>query len=176
MKIPPTAQHSAQFMSQYALMTALLIAGLIFATPKAAAQLNSGPVVNPQGADASISCEETRPDPYAGCAARAGEDRQVPSFDLWCLEIQLYPALRCDAHINDDMQAYEHYRSLAEQFEQQRGAQEERDQEIMNLLNRDPLDHNQMDVAVAGRIKMKNSALAVFLVASLSMSPLNAAV
>jgi hypothetical protein len=86
-----------------------------------------------------------RLDPYALCALRDDEDKQTPSFEIWCLEIELYPASRCDARAGDDVHAYEHYRSLAEQFEQQRGAQEERDQDIMNLLNRDPLSHDEMD-------------------------------
>jgi hypothetical protein len=144
MKVQGVTVYS-RAMSRYFAMTALLIGGLTFLVPKAVAQVNSGLSAKTQGADASISCEEMQLDTYARCATRADDDRQAPSFEIWCLQIQLYPASRCDARAGDDMQAYEHYRSLAEQFEQQRGVQEERDQEIMHLLNRDPLSHDQMD-------------------------------
>jgi len=108
--------------------------------------VNYRPVDKAQALDFNVACQETPLDPAPRCDARINDDRHIPSFDIWCLEIQLYPALRCDARGGDDIQAYEHYRSLAEQFEQQRGAQEERDQEFMNRLNRDPLNHDQMDV------------------------------
>jgi len=71
---------------------------------------------------------------------RPATEAQVPSFDIWCLELQLYPAARCESRNSDDMQAYEHYRALAEQFAQQKAANERHDQELMDLLNRDPFD------------------------------------
>ncbi len=146
MKIQAIAAHSAHSRSQFFLIVALFIAGLTLVVPKAAAQMNSRPVEKTQALGFNLSCREMPLDPAAHCDARVNDDRHIPSFDIWCLEIQLYQARRCDARGVDDTQAYEHYRSLAEQFEQQRGAQEERDQELMNRLNRDPLNHDQMDV------------------------------
>jgi hypothetical protein len=64
----------------------------------------------------------------------------VPSFDVWCLELQLLPAARCDSRNNVDTQTYEHYRTLAEKFAQQKADHERHDQEIIDLLNRDPFD------------------------------------
>ena len=63
---------------------------------------------------------------------------EAPSFELWCLQIQLYPAARCDARNSGDTENYEHYRALTEQFAQTRAAQEERDRELMDRLDRDP--------------------------------------
>ena len=63
---------------------------------------------------------------------------EAPSFELWCVQIQLYPAARCDARNSGDTEEYEHYRSLVEQFAQTRAAQEERQHELMNRLDRDP--------------------------------------
>ncbi len=62
----------------------------------------------------------------------------VPSFDVWCLELQLFPATRCDSRNSVDTQAYERYRTLAEKFAQQKAEHERHDQEIIDLLNRDP--------------------------------------
>jgi hypothetical protein len=144
MKTQAVAAHSAH-TSQYFLIMALFLAGLTLVVPKAAAQENSQPAEKTHAPVFNASCEETLIYPASRCDARVKDD--IPSFDTWCLEIQLYPASRCDARGGDDMEAYEHYRSLAEQFEQRRGAQEERDQAFMNQLNRDPLNHYQMDIA-----------------------------
>jgi hypothetical protein len=146
MRTQAVAALSAHSTSQYFLIVALLIAGLALVAPRAAAQGNYRPVDKTQALDFNVSCQETQLDPASRCEARINDDRHIPSFDIWCLEIQLYPALRCDARGGDDMQAYEHYRSVAEQFEQQRVSQEERDQAFMNQLNRDPLNHDQMDI------------------------------
>jgi len=146
MKTQANAALSAHSTSQYFLIVALLIAGLTLVVPRAAAQVNYRPVDKTQALDFNVACQETALDPASRCDARVNDDRHIPSFDIWCLQIQLYPALRCEARGGNDMQAYEHYRSLAEQFEQHRGSQEERDQEVMNRLNRDPLNHDQMDI------------------------------
>ena len=146
MKTQAVAALSAHSTSQYFLIVVLVIAGLTLIVPRAAAQVNYRPVDKTQALDFSVSCQETQLDPASRCDARANDNRHIPSFDIWCLEIQHYPTLRCDARGGDDMQAYEHYRSLAEQFDQERGSQEERDREFMNQLNRDPLNHDQMDI------------------------------
>jgi len=77
--------------------------------------------------------------PFASAKAVAqGNPSTVPSFDVWCLELQLFPATRCDSRNSVDTQAYEHYRALAEKFAQQKAEHERHDQEIIDLLNRDP--------------------------------------
>ncbi len=91
---------------------ALLVAGLPLVAEKVAAQ------------------EEPRP----------ATEAQVPSFEIWCLELQLFPAVRCDSRNSEDVQAYEHYRALTEHFAQQKAANERHEQELMDLLNRDPFD------------------------------------
>ena len=137
---------AAHYTSQYFLIVALLIAGLTLGVPRAAAQVNYRPADKTQVLDLDVSCQQTQLDPAPRCHARDNDDRHIPSFDIWCLEIQLYPAPRCDARGGGDVQAYEYYCSLAEQFEQQRGSREERDQEFMRRLNRDPLNHDQVDI------------------------------
>ena len=92
----------------------LLFAGLVLTAPWAAAQV---------GSDAGIKTE-------------------APSFEVWCLEIQSFPAARCDERRSEDTETYEHYRALVEQSAQQRTAQDKRDQELMNQLNREPGDVN----------------------------------
>ena len=94
------------------LIVALLFAGLTHASISMAAQVGSGPAV----------------------------ETDVPSFDIWCLEIERFAAARCDARSGDDTEAYEHYRALAQQFEQQRADQDRRDQDLMERLNREPGD------------------------------------
>ena len=107
-----TQSITSRGKGRYLAIGALLIAALPFLAEKAAAQ----------------------DDP------RAATEIQVPSFEIWCLLLQLFPAARCDSHNSDDTQAYEHYRALAEQFAQQRATQERHDQELKDLLNRDPFD------------------------------------
>jgi hypothetical protein len=147
MKTQTVAANPMHPTSRYLLIAAVLIGGLTLAVPRAGAQVNSGAGTKTQGADFNLSCEETHLDPNAECEARIdGNDSQTPSFEIWCLQIELYPARRCDARTGDDIQAYEHYRSLADQFHQQRADREEGDRELMNRLNRDPLSHDQMDI------------------------------
>jgi hypothetical protein len=78
---------------------------------------------------------------YGGASGfRPAVETDVPSFDIWCLEIERFAAARCDARSGDDTEAYEHYRALAQQFEQQRADQDRRDQDLMERLNREPGD------------------------------------
>ena len=48
-----------------------------------------------------------------------GRDEML-SFYMWCLDMRLYPAERCDARRADDVKAYEQYRAAAEQFDEGR--------------------------------------------------------
>jgi len=59
----------------------------------------------------------------------------VLSFEMWCLEMRLYPAQRCDARQADDIKAYERYRAMVEQFQQTELAKQRRDQELRDRLN-----------------------------------------
>jgi hypothetical protein len=99
-------------IEELCVIVVLLFAGLLLASVSMAAQVGSEPAV----------------------------ETDIPSFDIWCLEIQRSAATRCDARRTDDMEAYEHYRALAEQFEQQRADQDRRDQDLMERLNREPGD------------------------------------
>jgi hypothetical protein len=76
--------------------------------------------------------------PFASAKAVAQGTATVPSFDVWCLELELFPAVHCDSRNSVDTQAYEHYRALAERFAQQKAEHERHDQELIDLLNHDP--------------------------------------
>jgi hypothetical protein len=80
----------------------------------------------------------------ARSVAHAGSGPAVKTesfgFYMWCLEMQLYPAARCDARRSEDVKEYERYRADVEQCEKQRAIGEKRDQEVMDKLNRDPLE------------------------------------
>jgi hypothetical protein len=83
----------------------------------------------------------------ASSAGTTGSDSKAFSFDMWCLEMQLYPSERCNARRADDVKAYERYRTSVEQFELQRAAREKRDLELRQKLNRDPIGSNPPNAA-----------------------------
>jgi len=62
------------------------------------------------------------------------------SFDMWCLEMKLYPDARCGARTSEDVKDYERYRAAVEQYAQQRARQQKQDQALKDRLNRDPTD------------------------------------
>ena len=68
----------------------------------------------------SINCAAT-----AAIVASAYDE--VLSFDMWCLEMRLYPSARCDTRRADDVKAYEQYRATTERFDQERTARAKRD-------------------------------------------------
>ena len=67
---------------------------------------------------------------------RASEYEEVFSFDMWCLEMRLFPDARCDARRPEDVKAYEQYRATAERFDQARAARAKRDLELKQKLDR----------------------------------------
>jgi hypothetical protein len=67
----------------------------------------------------------------------AGAAEEVFSFEMWCLEMRLYPAARCDARRQEDVKAYQQYRADVEQFDRQRAARNQRDNNIKRKLNPD---------------------------------------
>ena len=70
-------------------------------------------------------------------AARSGREPAATalSFDMWCLEMQLYSSSRCDEHRPDDRQAYEKYRASLERYEADKIARAARDAELQRRLN-----------------------------------------
>lgn len=64
---------------------------------------------------------------------------EILSFDMWCLEMKLYPAQRCDLRREDDLRAFERYRSDVEKFNQARSAREQRDSQLQQKLNQSPI-------------------------------------
>jgi hypothetical protein len=78
---------------------------------------------------ALVGYESTKP---------VGAAEEMLSFDMWCLEMRLYPAARCDARRVDDVKAYEQYRSDVEQFDRQRALRNQRDADLKRKLNPDP--------------------------------------
>lgn len=67
---------------------------------------------------------------------RASEYNEVLSFDMWCLEMRLYPSARCDSRQSDDIKAYERYRATAERLDQEQAARAKRDLEFKQKLDR----------------------------------------
>jgi hypothetical protein len=67
-----------------------------------------------------------------------GAAEEMLSFEMWCIEMRLYPAARCDSRRADDVKAYQQYRSEVEQFDRQRAARNQRDENLKRKLNPDP--------------------------------------
>ncbi|HYM18178.1 MAG TPA: hypothetical protein VEU06_06430 [Micropepsaceae bacterium] len=67
-----------------------------------------------------------------------GED--ILSFDMWCLEMQLYPMTRCDSRRPGDVKDYQQYRTAVEQYQQERANRAKREQSLKQRLDRDPLN------------------------------------
>ena len=69
-----------------------------------------------------------------------GYSEDVFSFYMWCLEMQLYPASRCDVRQPNDVKDYQRYRADVEKERQARSEKIKRDQQILDKVNRDPLN------------------------------------
>jgi len=79
-------------------------------------------------ASAVVGYESTKP---------VGAAEELFSFDMWCLEMRLYPAARCDARRAEDVKAYQQYRTDVEQFDRQRASRNQRDEDLKRKLNPD---------------------------------------
>ena len=79
----------------------------------------------------------------AAFSATPRED--ILSFDMWCLEMKLYPAQRCDLRRQDDVKAFERYRSDVEKFDQARAMREQRDSQLQRKLNQSPAPGHSPD-------------------------------
>jgi hypothetical protein len=85
---------------------------------------------------AALMFVATRPAAQSPAAGKT----EAFSFDMWCLEMQLYPAVRCDARRSEDVKAYERYRAATEKNAAQRAFFGKRDQELKDRLNQGPGD------------------------------------
>src|ERR1700712_4663472 len=68
-------------------------------------------------------------------ALGATSREEVLGFDMWCQEMRLYPAARCEARREEDVKAYQQYRVEVEQFDRERAARQQRDQALLKKLN-----------------------------------------
>src|SRR5215510_3832179 len=66
-------------------------------------------------------------------------DVKTLTFELWCQETQRYPAERCNAMRPADVAAFEAYRASIERYELQYLKQADREKQIRDSVNRDPL-------------------------------------
>lgn len=80
-------------------------------------------------ASAALGYKSTKP---------VGAAEEMFSFEMWCLEMRLYPSARCDVRRPEDVKAYEQYRAEVEQFDRQRAARNQRDENLKRKLNPDP--------------------------------------
>ena len=75
---------------------------------------------------------------YESASALSATPRdETLSFDMWCLEMKLYPSQRCDLRRSDDLRAFEKYRTEVENFNQTRTTREQRDLQLQKKLNQD---------------------------------------
>jgi len=73
---------------------------------------------------------------YQAVGAPEKQVEQAWSFDMWCLEMQLYPAKRCNARTPEDQQEYQQYRADVENDRQEQQTKNKRDQELLLKFNR----------------------------------------
>lgn len=73
---------------------------------------------------------------YQAVSAPGAETQQAWSFDMWCLEMQLYPVKRCDARLPEDMKDYDAYRADVVKYREEQQSKAKRDQQILDRQNR----------------------------------------
>jgi hypothetical protein len=66
-------------------------------------------------------------------------DVKTLTFELWCQETQRYPIERCNARRPADVAAFEAYRASIERYELQYLKQMDRERQIRDSVNRDPM-------------------------------------
>lgn len=64
-------------------------------------------------------------------------------FDLWCQQTQRYSIDRCTARRDEDVKAFEDYRTAIERYELDYLKQVQKDQDLRLRQNRDPLQNVQ---------------------------------
>jgi hypothetical protein len=62
-------------------------------------------------------------------------------FDLWCQQTQRYSLDRCVARRDEDVKAFEDYRTAIERYELDYLKQTQKDQDLRVRQNRDPLQN-----------------------------------
>ena len=80
----------------------------------------------------------------------SGGREEILSFDMWCVEMQFYPAQRCESRRADDLKDYDRYRVSVERYQDKRASQDKRVKAIEEKLNRDPINPN-LDATGASR-------------------------
>jgi hypothetical protein len=80
-------------------------------------------------------------------------DVKTLTFELWCQETQRYPQDRCDARRPADVAAFEAYRASIERYELQYLKQMDRERQIRDSVNRDPMasTRNRQDAGPGAR-------------------------
>jgi len=73
---------------------------------------------------------------YQTAGAPRSEIARAWSFDMWCLEMQLYPAKRCDARLPLDLKEYDVYRTDVERYRHDQQDNDTRDRQILQRLDR----------------------------------------
>lgn len=73
---------------------------------------------------------------YQAISAPGSKAEGAWSFDMWCLEMQLYPAKRCNARLPEDLKDYNSYRADVEKYREGQLSKDKRDQEILDRQNR----------------------------------------
>ena len=66
-------------------------------------------------------------------------DVKTLTFELWCQDTQRYPIERCNARRPADVTAFEAYRAAIERYELQYLKQADRERQIRDSVNRDPM-------------------------------------
>jgi len=66
-------------------------------------------------------------------------DVKTLTFELWCQETQRYPVSRCEARRPADVAAFEGYRAAIERYELEYLKQVNRERQIRESVNRDPM-------------------------------------
>lgn len=74
---------------------------------------------------------------YQAVGGPGSNAEEAWSFDMRCLEMRLYPAKRCDAHLPEDVKDDGAYRAEVAKYREEPQSKDKRDSEILNRLNRD---------------------------------------
>jgi len=64
-------------------------------------------------------------------------------FDLWCQQTQRYSIERCTARRDEDVKAFEDYRTAIERYELDYLKQVQKDEDFRLRINRDPMQNTQ---------------------------------
>lgn len=111
----------------------LAIAVLLSAMPWSAGFAQTLPVA--PGVDLSIGADLSN--------SQTRLNVRTLDFDLWCQQTQRYSIDRCTARRDEDMKAFDDYRTAIERYELDYLKQVQKDQDVRLRQNRDPLQNVQ---------------------------------